>query len=214
MLKKAVKNSVPLLITWVVFYILLCFYYTPKIIAVTDLSVLSTGSVYTPDSEGKQKLLNKLADSFSQKIGVGLLEYNISIENNFRLVFESKTAQPPLAYAPSVLTITSRNGESKKIAYLNKNEVANSVQRDEIFNIMNSILLETQEPPQPKQVFPPNSLLNISTVGNLVISQQLNAYSRIHIGVFSFIAVLALINWIRQLMAFLILGSRKFFFGH
>lgn len=214
MFKTVVKNSAPLLIVWVAFYSFLCFYYTPKIIAVTDLSVLSTGPVYIPDSEGKQKLLNKLADSFSQKIGVGLLEYNISIENNFRLAFESKTAHPSLAYAPSVLVITSNSGEIKRVAYQNRDEIANSVQRDEIFNIMNSILLETQEPPQPRQVYPPNSLLNISTVGNLIINQQLNAYSRIHIGVFSIIAILALINWIRQLMAFLILGSRKFFFDH
>lgn len=227
MCKKIIKNLILFLGIWIIIFLFFLNYYTPSKIVITDLSLLPTNGrifdesgliltnkPFVTDPIGKKNLLSRFTDSLGNKIGIGLLEYNIFIENNYKLAFESETAQPSLAYAPSILTIVSSDGENQKIAYSAKKGVFNSIKRNEFPNIINSILLETETSPQPKQIYSPNSLITVSAVGNLIMSPQLNTYSKINIGFSLFVVLLALLNWFRGLMQFLLLGPEKFFLKH
>lgn len=211
MTKMVFKNSIPLLIAWVFLFVFFCRYYTPETVFVLDLGLLSNGgNIYTLDSTGKQDLFKKLIESFGNKIGTEWFEYDVFFENNYKLAFESETAQPKLAYTNSILIVTLK-GEHYKIKYQDSSLIVRDLQKNEIFNLVDSVSIEREESPQ--QVYAPKSLLSISTVGNLTVVQRLNTFSKIRIGIFSLITILAFIGWIRQLMSLLILGPRKFFLG-
>ncbi len=192
---------------------LICQYFTPTPTVITDLAFLSqnvqTQKILKLSDSGRQNIFDKLMGSFTNRIGIGLLEFDILIINNYKLVFESKSAQPPLAYTDSILEIVS-HGEIKEIEYKKEN-VIKTVKQNDLSNLFDSISIKTKE--SPLQQYNPNSIIEMSTVGNMIMVPQLDIFSKIYIGFALLLFVPAVFGWLKNFISYLILGPQKYFFS-
>jgi len=132
---------------------------------------------YALDETKQKEVLHKVISFFDNKIGAQNFSYNISAYNSFKLAFEA--TDPPLTYAESVMGL-GLYGEIKEISYNTEDVLWQGLQKNEIFNVIESITFKPRSDEDLKNILlGPGATLTISTVGRGYIKQELDRGSKI-----------------------------------